>query len=89
MNAHRQLLGGQTVSYCQHPFHDQVARMRSHDMAANNLMCSGIGNQFHKTVSLTHRHSFAVTGKIELADNHFFTSFNTFLFCKSDPGNFR
>ena len=58
-------------------------------MAAYNLVCRCISNQFHKTICLSHRHSLAITSEIELADGYFFTSFSTFLLGKSNPGNFR
>ena len=74
------LFGSQFVLNGHCGFADHLCCVRSDDMAADDLVCLGIGDQLYKAVGTVHGQAASVSGEIELTDFHVPSGFSGFFY---------
>ena len=83
VNGAAELFGGNFQAHGRNRFRDQVGRVRTDNVDAENLIGFCVGNDFTKAFGIIDRHCFTEGGKWEFADIYFdslfFTLFLLFL----------
>src|SRR5882757_9759976 len=88
MDSEHQVLRRSFQLHCSNGFRDELGRLRSDDMNAQNLSMLRVGNNLYKAVVLAHDGSTRVGGEGKLAHFEFVAGFSGFSFGQADAADF-